>query len=163
MINFVVHKLIANAKQVAQTTSFQMEEQHCLKCGHITQHYYVTFSKPSLNHYNGWRCSSCRHNRDVEKQKVQDYRDTLSCCKCAEGRLGREGGHFDYLDGKNEAYTCKKCFNCEVCGKNLSEAICRVDYGNNYHLHAHVECRPQEENFVRGTNNWKNRGMVVFQ
>lgn len=118
-----------------------MEKQHCFECGITTDHYYFHFTTPAMNCNGDWVCLPCEKQAKKEKEKVQKYRDTLSCVKCGELRLGREGGHFDYLDGKNEMYTCRKCFNCEVCGGNLSEAQGRVDYGNHFQLHAHFDCR----------------------
>jgi hypothetical protein len=137
--------------------------KQCKKCGETTKHYYVSFVKPNLKCYDGWKCWPCKKKRLLERQATQDYRDTLSCRKCGESRRGKEDGHFDYLDGKDEVYTCRKCFTCDVCGTNLSDSIARVDYGDNFQLHAHTECRPQEEPFVSGTGNWKKRGMVLFQ
>uniref|UniRef100_A0A6C0CHB3 Uncharacterized protein n=1 Tax=viral metagenome TaxID=1070528 RepID=A0A6C0CHB3_9ZZZZ len=76
-----------NKSLVRQVSLMSTLMKHFLKCGETTEHYYVTFDKPSLKCYNGWRCWPCKKQRLEERERTQNYRNTLSCRRCGESRL----------------------------------------------------------------------------
>jgi hypothetical protein len=132
-----------------------MEEQHCDECNSVTQHYYYKFETRGMDSFNGWRCLVCKEKRHSEKQKIQDYRDTLHCQKCGESRKGQERGKFYYLDGKEELYTCRKCLSCSVCGNEFSYETGHIDYDHNLRSQAHIGCyRPIDPPEFRKKGNW---------